>query len=90
MGKCKRWFHSSCENGDFKDPEWKCRNCIRRAEEARKCREGKQKERAECFIKFREASRKYSDHDELVTLYNKVNKVAFGSEHPPGEDAVGS
>ena len=87
--KCKRWFHSSCENGDFKDPEWKCRNCIRRAEEARIWREAKQKERAECFIKFREASRKYSDHDELVTLYNKVNEVAFGSELPPGEDAVG-
>jgi hypothetical protein len=37
--KCKRWFHSSCENGDFNDPEWKCRNCMKREEETKQWKE---------------------------------------------------
>ena len=87
--KCKRWFHSSCEEGDFENPEWKCRKCITREEEARKWREARQKEREEDFVKFREASRRYSDHVELVTLYNKINEIALNSELPPGDDTVG-
>ena len=79
--KCKRWFHSSCEEGDFENPEWKGRKCITREEEARKWREA--------FVKFREVSRRYSDHVELVTLYNKINEIALNSKLPPGDDTVG-
>jgi hypothetical protein len=89
MGKCKRWFHSSCEQGDFKDPEWKCRNCIIREEETRKRKEDRQKEIDKCFAKLYQTARKYSDRDGLVTLYNKLNQVAFSSQLPPGEDTVG-
>ncbi len=74
MGQCSIWFHSGCKNGDFKHPEWKCRKCIRRAEETRKWREAQQKERAECLPNF------------VKHLGNTV--ITFGRELPPSEDAV--
>jgi hypothetical protein len=90
------WVHCHCAMSDdgelmgkCKDPEWKCRNFIIREEETRKRKEDRQKEIDKCFSKLRQTARKYSEHDELVTLYNKLNQVAFSSQLPPGEDTVG-
>ena len=26
-GTCAKWYHMSCEDGDFRSDDWKCRNC---------------------------------------------------------------
>ena len=29
---CKSWFHQRCETGDFESHQWKCKDCLRRAQ----------------------------------------------------------
>ena len=86
--KCKRWFHSSCEQGNYNDPDWKCAPCTKR-EETRRWKEAQRQEREKCFLKLREVSKRNKNHQDLVALYDKLNEVVFNGELPPGNDHVG-
>ena len=90
--KCKRWFHSQCEEGNFRDPRWICRICKRKEEEACERAEWRKaafEAKAKLFKDLRKASLKHHERESLVLLYDQINDIVLNNELPSGDDCCG-
>ena len=69
---CNRWYHHSCEKGDFIDPEWLCTTCVSKKNK----RSNSALRKNQVLIKLHEASKKYPSESQLVQqLYTCIVKM---------------
>jgi hypothetical protein len=82
---CKGWFHTECEVGEFKDPDWICSNC-----QKKKSKEASKNQVNAFLLELQSTATKFPvESQPAQELYNAIASINKDYKLPDAETHIG-